>query len=81
LGHVRVPFARDWLDHGLGIELATIDAHRAAEAAADIEGRLDNRVAGEAWRDRFEIRDFPGRAAAAIRILLVGSGAPIVNCM
>jgi hypothetical protein len=64
LGHVRVPFARDLPDHRAGIELATIDAHRAAEAAPDIKGRLDNRVAGEARQDRFEIGDFPGRAAA-----------------
>jgi hypothetical protein len=33
---------------------------RAAEAAADLE----RRVAREARQDRFEIRDFPGRAAA-----------------
>jgi hypothetical protein len=44
LGHVRVPFARDLPDHRPGIELATIDAHRAAEAAADIKGRLRARV-------------------------------------
>ena len=44
LGHVRVPFARDLPDHRAGVELTTIDAHRAAEAAADIKGRLDNRV-------------------------------------
>src|SRR5262249_32146824 len=47
-----------------GVELATIDTHRAAEATADVESRLDNGVAGEAWRHRFEIGDFPGRAAA-----------------
>src|SRR5215471_5317925 len=64
LEHVRVPFARDLPDHRPGIEFATIDAHRAAEAGADIKGRLDNRVAGEARQDRFEIGDFPGRASA-----------------
>src|SRR5438132_9348547 len=48
-------------DHGAGVELATIDAHRAAEAAADPERRLDDGVAREARRDRFEIRDFAGR--------------------
>jgi hypothetical protein len=42
----------------------SIDAHRAAEAAADIERRLDDGVAGEARRDRLEIGDFPGRGAA-----------------
>src|SRR5207244_5613759 len=42
-----------------GVELATIDAHRAAEAAADLEGRLDNGVARQ-MRHRFEIRDFAG---------------------
>ena len=51
-------------DHCAGLELATIDAHRAAEAAADLERRLDDGVAREARRDRFEIRDFAGRAAA-----------------
>src|SRR5215472_3908243 len=64
LGHARLPLAGVWPDHHPGIELATIDAHRAAEAAADIKGRLDNRVAGEARQDRFEIGDFPGRASA-----------------
>jgi hypothetical protein len=42
--------------------LAAIDAHRAAEAAANLEGRLDDGVAGEARRDRLEIGDFLGRA-------------------
>jgi hypothetical protein len=37
-----------------GVELAPIDAHRAAEAAADLERRLDDGVAREARRDRFE---------------------------
>jgi hypothetical protein len=46
------------------IELAAIDAHRAAEAAADLERRLDDGVAREARRDRLKIRDFAGRAAA-----------------
>jgi hypothetical protein len=64
LGHPRLPFSGDRLDHPAGIELAAIAAHRAAEAAADVERRLDDGVAGEARRDRLEIRDFPGRAAA-----------------
>src|SRR5712671_1699248 len=60
-GHTRVPFAGYRPDHRAGVELATIDAHRAAEAAADPERRLDDGVAREARRDRFEIRDFAGR--------------------
>jgi hypothetical protein len=47
-----------------GVEPAAIDAHRATEAAADLERRLDDGVAREARWDRFEIRDFAGRAAA-----------------
>jgi hypothetical protein len=64
LGHMRVPFAGYRPHHRAGVELATIEAHRAAEAAADLERRLDDGVAREARRDRFEIRDFAGRAAA-----------------
>jgi hypothetical protein len=37
LGHPRVPFAGFRPDHHARTELAAIDAHRAAEAAADIE--------------------------------------------
>src|SRR5205823_3927926 len=47
-----------------GVELAAIDAHRAAEAAADLKRRLDDGVARQARQDRFEIRDFAGRGAA-----------------
>ena len=64
LGHARVRFARFRPDHRLRVELATIDAHRAAEAAADLERWFDDGVARQARRDRFEIRDFTGRAAA-----------------
>src|SRR6266446_9681352 len=64
LGHTRVPFAGYRPDHRAGVELATIDAHRATEAAADLERRLDDGVAREARQNRFEIGDFPGRAAA-----------------
>jgi hypothetical protein len=42
LGHMRMPFAGSRPDHRAGVELATIDAHRAAEAAADLERRLDD---------------------------------------
>src|SRR5215831_10896998 len=58
------PFAEHRPDHRAGIELTAIDPHRAAEAAADIKGRLDDRVARKVWRDRLKIRDFPGWAAA-----------------
>jgi len=34
LGHTRVPFTGYLPDHRAGVELAAIDAHRAAEAAA-----------------------------------------------
>jgi hypothetical protein len=40
-GHTRMPFAGFRPDHRAGIELTTIDADRAAEAAADLEGRSD----------------------------------------
>src|SRR5260370_32704861 len=61
-GHTRVPFAGYGPDHRFGLELATIDAHRAAETAADLERRLDDSVAREPRRDRFEIGDCAGRA-------------------
>src|SRR5438093_1250520 len=41
-----------------------IDAHRAAPAAVDFEGRPDDRVARQTRRYRLEIRYFPGRGAA-----------------
>jgi hypothetical protein len=41
LGHTRVPFAGHRPDHRARVELAAIGAHRAAEAAADLERRLD----------------------------------------
>jgi hypothetical protein len=58
-------------DHRAGIELAAVDAHRAAETAADLEGGFDDRVAREARRDRFEIGDFPGRIAAGHSVLRI----------
>ena len=60
----RVPFAGGRPEHRAGIELAAIDAYRAAEAAADLERRLDDGVARQARRHRFEIGEFAGRAAA-----------------
>ena len=45
LGHPRLPFAAYRPDHRARVELATVDAHRAAEAAADIERGLDDGVA------------------------------------
>jgi hypothetical protein len=53
-------------------------SHRAPETAADLERRLDDGVARQARRNRFEIRHFPGWAAADHSvILLVGSGRVI----
>jgi Amidase len=48
LRDARVPFAGYRPDHRVGVELATIYAHRAAEAATDLERRLDDGVAHEA---------------------------------
>ena len=54
-----MPFAGCRPDYRIGIELAAIDPHRAAEAAADIECRLDDGVTREARRDRFgECQEF-----------------------
>src|ERR1700760_5099813 len=72
-----MPFAGYWPDHRSRIDLATINAHRAAEASSDVECRLNNSVAREARHDGLEIRDLPGRAAAdhSVRSILV-SGHP-----
>ena len=70
---MRVPFAGYRPDHRAGVELATIDAHRAAEAAADLERRLDDGVAREARQDRFEISDLRAGLRRAIPFLLVRS--------
>src|SRR5258708_7654360 len=64
LRHTRVPFLRYRPDHRAGVELAAIDAHRAAEAAADLERRLDDGVAREARRGPVEITCFYGRGAS-----------------
>jgi hypothetical protein len=40
-----MPFAGHRPDHRAGVELATIDAHRTAEAVTDLEPRLDDSVA------------------------------------
>ena len=50
LGHARVPFLGYRPDHRAGVELAAIDAHRAAEAEADLERRLDDGDAALAAR-------------------------------
>ena len=76
-GHTWVPFAGFRPDHRAGIELATIDAHRAAEAAANVERRFDDGVAREARRDRFEIGDIPGRAAWGSSLIHSGRLRPI----
>jgi hypothetical protein len=49
--HARVPLTGCRPDDSGRVELAAIDAHRAAEMAADLEGRLDDRVARQAWRN------------------------------
>src|SRR5262249_37862163 len=56
--------AADRLGHRAGLSRAAIDAHRATETAADLEGGFDDGVAREARRDRLEIGHSPGRAAA-----------------
>src|ERR1700747_2108450 len=58
LGHVRMPLAGYRAHYRTGVELAAIDAHRAAKAAADLERRLDDGVAREARHNWFEIGDF-----------------------
>jgi hypothetical protein len=76
LRHMRMPLSDDRPVHRTGIEPAAIDAHGAAEAASDVKGGLDDGVAGKSRRDRLEVGDFPGRAAAGhFRILLGVSGA------
>jgi hypothetical protein len=42
--HVRVPFPGHRPDHDAGLELPAIDAHRTAEAAADVKRRFDDGV-------------------------------------
>ena len=37
LGHVRAPLARHRPDHRAGVDLPAVDAHRATEAAANLE--------------------------------------------
>src|ERR1700720_1715286 len=59
-GDTRVPFPGYRTDHRAPVDLAAIDAHRAAEAAADLERRLDDGVARQARRDRVEISDLGG---------------------
>jgi hypothetical protein len=46
-GHMQPPFAGYRSDHRAGVKLAAIDAHCAAEAAADLESGLDDGVAGQ----------------------------------
>jgi hypothetical protein len=58
-----MPLAGYQPDYRIRVELAAIDAHCAAETAADIACRLDDRVAREPRQDWFEIGDFPGQAA------------------
>ena len=53
---------------------SVFNAHRATEAAADLERRLDDGVARKARRDRFEIRTLRGGVRRIIPFLLVRSG-------
>ena len=69
-----MPFPGFRSDQRARIELATIDAHCAAEAAADLERRHDDDVARQARRDRFEMSDFAG-VRRAIPFPLVQSTA------
>jgi hypothetical protein len=55
---MRMPIGAYRFDHDARLKLAAIEAHRAAEATADLEGALDDGVAGKARRDRLEIGDF-----------------------
>ena len=59
-----MPFAGVGTDYRAGVEPAAIDAHGAAKTPANLEGGLDDGVAGKARSDRLEIGDFPGRTAA-----------------
>ena len=50
LRHARLPFAGFRPDYRARIELAAIDAHRAAKATADLERWLDDGIARQARR-------------------------------
>jgi hypothetical protein len=63
-------FAGCRADRSPRMDLATIDAHRAAVAPADLKCRLDDSITCETRRDRFEICDFPGRAIAYLLVRL-----------
>jgi hypothetical protein len=71
--HTRMPFAGVRADHRAGIELPAVDAHRAAEAAANLESGLDHGVTRQARGDRLEISDLRGGLRRAIPFLLVRS--------
>jgi hypothetical protein len=76
LGHTRVTFAGYRPDHRTGIELAAIDAHRAAETAADLERRFDDGVARQARAGPgSKYVTLRGGLRRAIPLLLVWSGA------
>ena len=72
LGHARVPFAGLRPDHRAGIELAIIDPHRAAEAAADLERRLDDVLRARRAGTGSKCVTFRGGVRRAIPFLLVG---------
>jgi len=58
---MRVPYSGHLADHRAWIEFTAIDAHRAAEAAADLERGFDDGVTSKKRRNRLEIGDFPGQ--------------------
>jgi len=77
LGHPRVPFAGYRPDHRAGIEFAAMDAHRAAEAAADLERGLNDGVASRRGTTGSKYVTFRGGLRWAIPFLLVRSGREI----
>ena len=54
------PFAEHRPDHRAGIELTAIDPHRAAKAAADIEGQIFPAAAGHCASLTGGVRELPG---------------------
>jgi hypothetical protein len=64
-------------DHRAGSSLARLDALVQRKAADDLECRLDDRVAREARRDRFEVGDLAGNWDETVLTASAGNlGAP-----
>jgi hypothetical protein len=64
---MRLPFDGFRPDHSAGVEPAAIDAHRAAEPAADFQGRRDDGVTREARPNGFEYVSFRGGLPRSFR--------------